>query len=111
MAGGDCEQLRCARRGRGDERPEMRIERGDLLVKIADTSGERPQRNLGRLQRLVQAVRVGAQTGAEARLAAAGLALAQWLAELVRRGHDQLGELVERRATGLDRALARDTQL
>jgi len=74
VPGRNGEQLGGARRGGGDQRREPFIEGEDLAVELGDAPGERAQRELGGLQRLVQTLQIGAQTGAERGLAARGLA-------------------------------------
>jgi len=63
------------------------------------------------VQRLVQTLEIGAQARAERSLAARGLALVEVLAQLVGRGDDHLGELIERRGARLDRAVAGEPQV
>jgi uncharacterized tellurite resistance protein B-like protein len=53
-----------------DERAEMSVELADLLVEIACALGEAAQRKLRRLQRIVEALQVGPEAQAEARLPA-----------------------------------------
>jgi len=56
------------------------VEQADLAVELAGALGDAAQGELGRLQRLVHACRVGPQTQAEAGLAAARLACGELLA-------------------------------
>ena len=59
MLGRDAEQARRSWRGGRDERGEVLVEQLDLPVELADAFGDAAQRELGRLQRLVQLRPIG----------------------------------------------------
>jgi hypothetical protein len=110
VAGRDAQQLRGARRGGPDELLELPVELGDLGVERLDASRERTKRGLRGLRRSIKLAQAGPQAAAERRLAADRPALRELLAQFLRRGDDQLGELDHGRAACLDRAGARDAQ-
>src|SRR6266496_4406527 len=59
VLGRDAEQARRSRRGRRDQRGELLVEQPDLPVEVAHASGDAAQRELCRLQRLVQSRPIG----------------------------------------------------
>jgi hypothetical protein len=56
MADSHAEQTDCARRSSSDERLQLRVELGDLLVQLCDTPGDASQRNLRGLPRVPQGI-------------------------------------------------------
>ena len=105
------EQRRGAWGGGRDQRRELRVELGDLVVEERDARGEAAQRELGGLTGSLRLAGVGAQAPAEGGLALQRLARGELLAQLAGRGEDQIAELQHRGGARLHRALAGDAQL
>ncbi len=92
-----------------DERSDVTLERGDLLVEGQDPAGEGPQREPGGNRRVPvsRGIRPPGRTGAQA--AHAGEVadpVADPVAHLGRRGDDGVVELLQGGVAGLDRGLA-----
>ena len=110
MAGRDAEELGGAWRGCANERFELAVEVGDLVVECADAAGDRSQRELGGLAGRGELVERWPEAAAERGFAAQRLATFEQVAEFLRGGDDQPAELEDRCGAGLDRALARVAQ-
>ena len=111
VAGGDAQQRGGSRRGGRDERLEVSVELGDLVVEEGDPAREAAQRELRGADRLVDAGGVGTEAPAQRGLGGQRLAGGELLTQVAGRGEDQVAELDHRGRPGLDRALARDAEL
>lgn len=63
MADSHAEQTECARRSSSDERLQLRVEVGDLLVQLSDTPGDASQRNLRGFHGFLTSVAARGKTG------------------------------------------------
>jgi hypothetical protein len=108
VSGRDAEQsCRSWSRGR-DERRQLPVELGDLVVQERDAACEAAQSELRRVGRLAEPVSVRAQLPAERGFAFERAPDRKPLAQLAGGCADQVAELHDRRRAGLHSAVTRD---